>query len=138
MWIHFWWRKVRFSGGKGPQKKLEKRKNSESEGPHCYGPCSHVPTGLPRGEITERSEDQVEGKGPHLYGPCSPSPVCPYRGRSVAEGTPLSAPISLLIARNYTITVCFLILWSVDYYIRSIWWLTVNYVTNCGRIGKER
>ena len=99
---------MRFSGGKGPQKKLEKRKNSESEGPHCYGPCSHVPTRLPRGEITERSEDQVEGKGPHLYGPlCSPSPVCPYRGRSVAVGTPLSAPISLFIARNYTITVWF-------------------------------
>ena len=33
------------------------------------------------------------------------------RGRSVAEGTPLSAPISLLIDRNYTITV--LVLWSM-------------------------
>ena len=30
-----------------------------------------------------------------------------HRGRSVAEGTPLSAPISLLIDRNYTITVWF-------------------------------
>ena len=32
--------------------------------------------GFPRGEVTERSEDQGEGKGPHRYGPCSPSPVC--------------------------------------------------------------
>ena len=30
-----------------------------------------------------------------------------HRGRSVAEGTPLNAPISLLIDRNYTITVWF-------------------------------
>ena len=29
------------------------------------------------------------------------------RGRSVAKATALSAPISLLIDRNYTITVCF-------------------------------
>ena len=74
LWINLGVGKVRFSGGNGPQKKLEKE--SESKDPHCYGPCSHVPAGLPRGEVTERSEDQGEGKGPHRYGPCSPSPVC--------------------------------------------------------------
>ena len=52
--------------------------------------------GFPRGEVTERSEDQGEGKGPHRYG---------LWWASVAEWTPLSAPISLLIDRNYTITV---------------------------------
>ena len=48
---------------------------SESKGPHCYGPCSHVPTGLPRGEVTKRSADQGEGKGPHPYGPYFPLPA---------------------------------------------------------------
>ena len=43
--------------------------------------------GFPRGEVTERSEDQGEGKGPHRYGPYSPSRRCVlHRGRSVAEG----------------------------------------------------
>ena len=31
-----------------------------------------------------------------------------HRGRSVAEGTPLSVPISLLIDRNYMITIWFI------------------------------
>ena len=63
---------------RAPRKNWRSESQSESKGPHCYGPCSHVPAGLPRGEVTERSEDQGEGKRPH-------------RGRSVAEGTPLSA-----------------------------------------------
>jgi hypothetical protein len=37
---------------------------------------SHVRAGLPRGEVTERCEDQDEGKGPRRYGPCSLLPVC--------------------------------------------------------------
>ena len=61
---------------RAPRKSWRSESQSESKGPHCYGPCSHVPAGLPRGEVTERSEDQGEGKGPHRYGPCSPSPVC--------------------------------------------------------------
>ena len=61
---------------RAPRKNWRSESQSESKGPHCYGPCSHVPAGLPRGEVTERSEDQGEGKGPHRYGPCSPSPVC--------------------------------------------------------------
>ena len=70
-----------------PRKSWRSESQSESKGPHCYGPCSHVPAGLPRGEVTERSEDQGEGKGPHRYGPYSPSRRCVlHRGRSVAEG----------------------------------------------------
>ena len=60
---------------RAPRKSWRSESQSESKGPHCYGTCSHVPAGLPRGEVIERSEDQGEGKGPHRYGPCSPSPV---------------------------------------------------------------
>ncbi len=37
---------------------------------------SLVRAGLPRGEVTERCEDQGKGKGPRRYGPCSLLPVC--------------------------------------------------------------
>ena len=53
-----------------------------------------------------------------------------HRGRSVAEGTPFSAPISLL---NIWLQFGSLVLWSDDYYIRSTWYLTINYVTNFRR-----
>ena len=59
-----------------------------------------------------------------------------HRGRSAAEVTPLSTPISLLIDRNYTITFWFydlVISWLL--YIRSIWYLMVNYLTNKGAVG---
>lgn len=47
--------------------------------------------GLPRGEVSERCEDQDEGKGPRGYGPCSLCRCVLHRGRSVAVWTPLSA-----------------------------------------------
>ena len=48
--------------------------------------------GFPRGEVTERSEDQGKGKGPRRYEPCSPSSVCasPWEkcGRGVSSFRP--------------------------------------------------
>ena len=61
---------------RAPRKSCRSESQSESEGPHCYGPCFNVPAGLPCGEVIERSEDQGKGKGSHRYGPCSPLSVC--------------------------------------------------------------
>ena len=74
------------------RKNWRSESQSESKGPHCYGPCSHVPARLPRGEVTERSEDQGEGKGPHRYGPCSPSPVCASPWAKCGRGDTMHFP----------------------------------------------
>ena len=60
---------------RAPRKSWRSESQSESKVPHCYGPCSRVPAGLPCGKVTERREDQGKGKGPHCYEPCSSSPV---------------------------------------------------------------
>ena len=98
---------MRFSEGKAPRKSWRSESQSESKGPRCYGPCPHVPVGLPRGEVTERSESKGPSPLPHVAGVCF---TRLHRGPSVAEVTPLSAPISVLIDRNDTITVWFFVL----------------------------
>ena len=81
----------------GRRKSCRRESGSGSKGPHCYGPCSHVAAGLSGCEVTERSEDQGEGNGPHCYGLSLRRRCVLHRRRKVAEGTSLSAPISLLI-----------------------------------------
>ena len=82
---------------------------------------------------------EAKVKGPHHYH--TVAGVCftrLHRGPSVAEVTPLSASISVLIVRNYMITV-----WFFDLVIS--WLLHKEYmvvndklfiVTNCGRTGR--
>ena len=108
---------------RGLQKKLRSESQSESKGPHCYGLCSHVPAGLPRGEVTERSEDHGEGKGPHRYGPCSPSLVCASPWAKCGRGDTTFRP-DFFIDR-----------YKLYDYIRSTWYLMINYVTNFRRKG---
>ena len=54
--------KVWFSGGKA-RKKLEKRKSVRVKAPHYYGLLSC------RGEVTERSEDEVKVRGDTTFRP---------------------------------------------------------------------
>ena len=82
---------------------------------------------------------EAKVKGPHHYH--TVAGVCftrLHRGPSVAEVTPLSAPISVLIDRNDTITVWFFVL--VFSWLLHKEYMVVNdklfIVTNCGRTGR--
>ncbi len=62
---------------KWASEKLEKQHQGESRGPHRYMAIeSHIRAGLPRGEVSERCEDQGKSKGPRRYRPCCILQVC--------------------------------------------------------------
>ena len=68
--------KCSFLGVRGPQKSWRNNIRVRVRALTVMDIESHVRAGLPRGEVTERCEDQDEGKGPRRYGPCSLLPVC--------------------------------------------------------------
>jgi hypothetical protein len=59
------------SGCKGPQKSWRNNIRVRVRALTVMDIETRVRTRLPRGEVTERCEDQGEGKGPRRYGPCS-------------------------------------------------------------------
>ena len=68
------------SGGKGPQKSWRNNIRVRVRALTVMDIETRVRTGLPRGEVTERCEDQDEGKGPRRYGPCSLCRCVLHRG----------------------------------------------------------
>lgn len=62
---------MRFSGGKGPQKSRRNNIRVRVVALAVMDVESHVQAWLPRGEVTERYENQDEGEDPRHYGPCS-------------------------------------------------------------------
>ena len=107
LWINLGDGKCVFLEVSAPRKSCRSESQSESRGPHCYESCSHVPTGIPLGEVTEGAKIRLKIRALTVMDIAFRRRCVLHRGRSVAEGTPLPARISILIDRNYTIIVCF-------------------------------
>ena len=62
--------------------------------------------------------------------------MCFAVGKVWPTGQPLSALIYLLIDINYRLQFVFLSSDQIIITLRSTWYLTINYVTNCFSIGE--
>ena len=107
LWINLGDGKCGFLEVKAPRKSWISESQSESKGPHGMDLALMSQPGFPVVKWPREAKIRVKVRALAVIDLALRRRCVLHRGRSVAEGTPLNAPISLLIDRNYTITVWF-------------------------------